>query len=259
MGCLRGPDPSGNTRAGQAVGCPSGRRGRGPKWGDIVIEGGPEDQDGLMKLRHELDTFACIRHARAWDALIDRIPYLPERVHGTDIVVMRELCAGAMFTRTGGMDTTATGERRAYDLNEYADGQIRRFARIGFQIARRRTGRAVSVDKSNVFIAGKLWREAVDEVGRSEFPDAEMTHLFTDNAAYQLACLPTSMWCWRTTCSAICCPTRPGPFRDLSGCCLPPACPAFPAPAVCRARPYTNRFTAALPTSRARASPIRLA
>ncbi|MXZ81827.1 MAG: 3-isopropylmalate dehydrogenase [Gammaproteobacteria bacterium] len=162
----------------------------GPKWDDIVIEGGPEDQDGLMKLRRELDTFACIRHARAWDALIDRTPYLPGRVHGADIIVMRELCAGAMFTRTRGMDTTKSGERRAYDLNEYTDEQIRRFARIGFEIARRRTGRVVSVDKSNVFIAGKLWREAVDDVGRSEFPDIELTHLFADNAAYQLACRP---------------------------------------------------------------------
>ena len=37
-----------------------------------------------------------------------------------------------------------------------------------------RRGRAVSVDKSNVFIAGKLWREVVDEVARKEFADIEL-------------------------------------------------------------------------------------
>jgi len=30
----------------------------GPAWDHIVIDGGPEEQDGLMKLRHELDVFA---------------------------------------------------------------------------------------------------------------------------------------------------------------------------------------------------------
>ncbi len=30
------------------------------------------------------------------------------------------------------------------------------------EVARRRTGKVVSVDKANVFVAGKLWREVVD-------------------------------------------------------------------------------------------------
>ena len=38
----------------------------GPKWDHIEVEGGPEEQDGLMKLRRELDVFACLRPARAW-------------------------------------------------------------------------------------------------------------------------------------------------------------------------------------------------
>ena len=63
-------------------------------------------------------------------------------------------------------------------------------ARVGFEVARRRRGRLLSVDKSNVFIAGKLWREVVDDVGRHEFPDVELTHFFTDNCAYQLCLRP---------------------------------------------------------------------
>jgi isocitrate/isopropylmalate dehydrogenase len=34
----------------------------GPAWDPIVIDGGPEEQDALLKLRHELDVFACVRH-----------------------------------------------------------------------------------------------------------------------------------------------------------------------------------------------------
>ncbi len=164
----------------------------GPRWDHIVIDGGPEEQDGLMKLRHELDVFACIRHARAWDALIERTPFKPARVRGADVVVMRELCGGAMFTQSRGVESKADGSRRAYDLNEYGSDEIARFARVGLEVARRRKGRVVSVDKSNVFIAGKLWREMVEDVAKSEFSDVELTHLFADNAAYQLCCQPAT-------------------------------------------------------------------
>ncbi len=164
----------------------------GPRWDHIVVDGGPEDQDGLMKLRHELQTFACLRHARARDSLLPRTPFRPEVVRGADVMVMRELCGGAMFSSTRGIDTDAAGVRRAYDLNEYTETEIARFARVGFEVARRRRGRVLSVDKANVFVAGKLWREVVGEIGRREFADVELTHFYTDNAAYQLCRQPTA-------------------------------------------------------------------
>ena len=161
----------------------------GPQWDHIVVDGGAEEQDGLMKLRHELQAFACLRHAKTFDALAQRTAFKPERVRGADIMVMRELCGGAMFTPTRGIDESG-GERRAYDLNEYTEAEIARFARVGFEVARRRRGRLLSVDKSNVFIAGKLWREVVDRIGRDEYADIELTHFYTDNAAYQMCCRP---------------------------------------------------------------------
>jgi len=164
----------------------------GPAWDHIVIDGGPEEQDGLMKLRHELDVFACVRHARAWDALLDKTPFRAQTVRGADLVVMRELCGGAMFTRTRGRETRADGSQRAFDLNEYSSAEIERFARVGFEVARRRRSKVVSVDKANVFIAGKLWREVVDEIGKSEFPEVELTHFYADNASYQVCCQPTA-------------------------------------------------------------------
>ena len=162
----------------------------GPQWDHIVIDGGPEEQDGLMKLRHELQVFACLRHARARDALLGRSAFKAEVIRGADVMVMRELCGGAMFSPTRGIDQSGDKGRRGYDLNEYTEIEIERFARIGFEVARRRRGRLLSVDKSNVFIAGKLWREVVDRVGKSEFADVELTHFFADNAAYQLCCRP---------------------------------------------------------------------
>ena len=162
----------------------------GPQWDHIVVDGGPEEQDGLMKLRHELQVFACLRHARARDALLAKTPFRPEVVRGADVMVLRELCGGAMFTRTRGIDDAGERGRRGYDLNEYTEFEIERFARVGFELARRRRGRLLSVDKANVFVAGKLWREVVERVGKAEFADVELTHYYTDNAAYQLCCRP---------------------------------------------------------------------
>lgn len=164
----------------------------GPQWDHIVVDGGPEAQDGLMKLRHDLQVFACLRHARARDALLERTPFRPQVIRGADVMVMRELCGGAMFSPTRGVDVTGD-VRRAFDLNEYTETEIARFARVAFEVARRRRKRVVSVDKSNVLVAGKLWREVVDGIGREEFPDVELTHWFADNAAYQLCCRPADL------------------------------------------------------------------
>ena len=162
----------------------------GPKWDHITVDGGPEEQDGLMILRHELEVFASLRWARAYDPLLARTPFRPQVVQNADVMVVRELCGGAMFSPTRGIDGEG-GSRRAYDLNEYTEAEITRFARIGFEVAQRRRGKVLSVDKSNVFMASKLWREVVDGIGKSEFPDVALTHLYTDNAAYQLSCRPS--------------------------------------------------------------------
>jgi 3-isopropylmalate dehydrogenase len=71
----------------------------------------------MMKLRHELQVFACLRHAKTYDAPVDRTSFKPDVVRGADIMIMRELCGGAMFTSTRGIDEVEGG-RRAYDLNE---------------------------------------------------------------------------------------------------------------------------------------------
>ena len=64
----------------------------GPRWDHAVPEGTPEEKDGLMRLRRELDVHAGIRPAVAWDHLLDRTPYRPDVVRGTDLIVLREMC-----------------------------------------------------------------------------------------------------------------------------------------------------------------------
>jgi 3-isopropylmalate dehydrogenase len=163
----------------------------GEQWDNIVIEGGPAEQDGLMKLRHELGVYAGLRPSRSWNALIPITPYRSECIKGADIMVMREMCGGAFFTETRGIESLVEGGKRAFDLNEYSSDEIERFARACFEVARRRKSRVISVDKSNVVFAGVLWREVVEEIGRAEYADVELMHCYADNAVYQLARRPT--------------------------------------------------------------------
>ena len=158
----------------------------GPEWDGIVMEGGPEMQDGLMRLRRELDCYAGLRPARPFACLEDLTPYRPGLASNADILVLREMCGGAFFGMPRGISTGDDGQRVGFDNSIYTEAEIARIARTGFELARRRRGRLCSVDKANVMQTYVLWREVVREVA-AEYPEVELTLCYADNAAYQLA------------------------------------------------------------------------
>ena len=153
----------------------------------------PVDKDGLMRLRSELDVYAGLRPAQAFGSLIERTPFRPEVVRGADLMMVRELCGGAYFGLPRGIEHLPGGRRRAFDATVYTEAEVERVARTGFELARRRRRRLLSVDKANVMESGMLWREVVSALGASEYPDVELTHFYADNAAYQLARWPRDL------------------------------------------------------------------
>ena len=158
--------------------------------GAVAVARDPADKDGLMRLRRDLDVFAGLRPARAFDALVERTPFRPAVVRGADLMVLRELCGGAYFGLPRGIEHLPGGGRRAFDATVYAEAEIERVARVGFELARRRRRRLLSVDKANVMESGMLWREVVSDIGAREYSDIALTHFYADNAAYQLARAP---------------------------------------------------------------------
>src|SRR5215470_5455488 len=164
----------------------------GPRWDALAIEGTPMDKDGLVRLRKELDAFACLRPAVSYGPLLSRTPFREEVVSGVDIMVLRELCGGIYFGEPRGIRQGADGALEAFDANYYTAAEIARVARVGFLLARRRRGGLVSVDKANVMESGVLWRRIVTEIGAREFPDIALRHLYADNALFQLVRAPRS-------------------------------------------------------------------
>jgi 3-isopropylmalate dehydrogenase len=158
----------------------------GPRWDDLPQEKRPER--GLLRLRQSLDLFANLRPARLYAALIDASTLRPEVIRGVDLLVVRELVSGIYFGQPRGIETCDQGER-AYNTMTYTSEEIRRVARLAFELARKRRGKVTSVDKANVLEVSVLWRREITELA-GEFSDVEVEHLFVDNCAMQLVRAP---------------------------------------------------------------------
>ncbi|MEE4301953.1 MAG: 3-isopropylmalate dehydrogenase, partial [Pseudomonadales bacterium] len=156
----------------------------GPKWDGLPMQERPER--GLLTLRSELGLFANLRPAILFPQLAAASSLKPELVAGLDILIVRELTGGIYFGEPRGVETLADGTRRGFNSYVYTEPEIRRIARSGFETARRRSGRLCSVDKANVLEVTALWREIVEEMA-SDYPDVELSHMYVDNAAMQLA------------------------------------------------------------------------
>jgi len=140
---------------------------------------------GLLRIRKELGVFANLRPAQLYAELAYATTLKPEVVAGLDIMILRELTGDIYFGEPRGRRANAKGEREGFDTMLYSESEIRRIARVGFDIARKRRRKLCSVDKANVLETSQLWREVVSEVA-TDYPDIGLTHMYVDNAAMQL-------------------------------------------------------------------------
>jgi len=154
----------------------------GPKWDDLPTAKRPER--ALLGLRRELGLYANIRPAKVFPALASASTLKEELVSGVDLVVVRELTGGIYFGEPRGVEGEAP-ERIGRNTLVYSEPEIERIALQAFELAAKRSGRVVSVDKANVLESTALWREVVNRV-HANFPDIELSHMYVDNAAMQL-------------------------------------------------------------------------
>jgi len=67
----------------------------------------------------------------------------------------------------------------------YSEHEIERILRVGFELARGRSKRVVSVDKANVLESSRLWRQVAIELS-AQYPDIELQHMLVDACAMRL-------------------------------------------------------------------------
>lgn len=159
----------------------------GPQWDNLDRPLRPEM--GLLKIRSQLGLFGNLRPALLYPQLAGASSLKPEIVAGLDILIVRELTGGIYFGSPRESRVLENGERMAFDTLPYSESEIRRIAKVGFDMARLRGKKLCSVDKANVLESSRLWRAVVEEVAK-DYPDVELSHMYVDNAAMQLVRAP---------------------------------------------------------------------
>jgi 3-isopropylmalate dehydrogenase len=169
----------------------------GPKWDGVARDKRPEA--GLLALRKGLDVYANLRPAFCFPALADSSALKRDLVAGLDIIIVRELTSGVYFGQPRGIETMPDGDRRAVDTQSYTGSEIRRVARVAFELARSRPGKGeryggvLSCEKANVMETGVLWREEVTRLHQEAYRDVALSHMYADACAMHLVRAPRDM------------------------------------------------------------------
>ncbi|MHB8095091.1 MAG: 3-isopropylmalate dehydrogenase [Candidatus Aminicenantales bacterium] len=159
----------------------------GPKWD--TLPGNLRPEKALLGLRKAFGLFANIRPALLHPVLKDSSPLRTDIVaKGIDLVIVRELTGGIYFGEHGYLNCDAG--REAFDMETYCEAEVRRIAKVAFDLARTRRRKVTSVDKANVLESSRLWRTVVTEVA-ADYPDVACEHMLVDNAAMQIVRHPS--------------------------------------------------------------------
>jgi 3-isopropylmalate dehydrogenase len=126
-------------------------------------------EQGLIRLRRELDVYANLRPARKGEI---------------DFLIVRELVGGLYYGPRGVRD-----DGTVFDTCEYHPSQIERIVRRACELAGDRRGHLTSVDKANVLDTSRLWRRVATEVA-ADYPDLRFDHMLVDNAGMQIVLAP---------------------------------------------------------------------
>lgn len=156
----------------------------GPKWDNVPSNLRPEK--GLLGIRKALELYSNLRPSILKPQLKEASPLKDEKLkNGLDVMVVRELTGGIYF----GKRTKAEDGSWASDEEKYSVEEIKRIGKIAFETAMLRNKKVVSVDKANVLESSRLWRAVITEMAK-DYPEVELSHMYVDNAAMQLAINP---------------------------------------------------------------------
>lgn len=154
----------------------------GPKWDNPDAKVRPEQ--GLLGIRKALGLFANLRPVTLHPRLLNASPLRPERLAGVDLVVVRELTGGIYFGEKR-RERDAQGEW-ASDLCLYHEAEIARIVRVAGELARKRRGKLMLVDKANVLETSRLWRSVTTRLMHDEFADLQFEWMLVDACAMHL-------------------------------------------------------------------------
>jgi len=142
-------------------------------------------EQGLLKIRKELELFANIRPVTTYPSLHHLSPLKDNRLRDIDFIIYRELTGGIYF----GAKKLREDSSQASDDCVYNRSEIERVSHLAFQSAQKRRKKLTLVDKANVLETSRLWRKVVQELA-AQYADVAVDYMFVDNAAMQIILNP---------------------------------------------------------------------
>src|SRR5207244_6770809 len=110
---------------------------------------GERPEAGLLALRGALGAYANLRPVISYDAIRDCSPLRAELVHGSDMLIVRELLGGLYFGQPRGFLSEAADDG-AFNTMRYSVSEIERISRVAFEAALTRRRNVTSGDQATV-------------------------------------------------------------------------------------------------------------
>lgn len=146
---------------------------------------GPAGGRYVYDLRAAFNLFVKLTPVRAAPELSDASLLRPERVAGTDLLLVRDNSAGLYQGRFGSSDDG----RSSFHSFSYTRDQIAAVMAVAVRVAEARSGRLVLVTKpGGIPTVSELWRIVAEETNANR---VELSVLEIDNACYQLGSAPS--------------------------------------------------------------------
>lgn len=125
-------------------------------------------EQGLLRIRKELQLYANLRPVTTYASLHHLAPLKPQNLEGVDFIIFRELTGGIYF---GDKQRSEDGNT-ASDSCTYTRNEIERIAHLAFHFAQKpeRRKKLTLVDKANVLETSRLWRKVVQDIS-PQYPD----------------------------------------------------------------------------------------
>jgi len=139
-------------------------------------------EQGLLKMRKSLGLYANIRPINVFTSLTDKSPLKKTIVEEVDFVFVRELTGGIYFGKKG----RSKNKKYAYDICSYSTDEVKRIAKIAFNLSLKRNRKITVVDKANVLETSRLWRETIQQLITEYRLPITVEYMFVDNAAQQI-------------------------------------------------------------------------
>jgi 3-isopropylmalate dehydrogenase len=141
-------------------------------------------------LREGLGLFAQLRPVVVYPQLQKASTLRAEVVDGVDMMLVREISSGALGEAGGEL---ANDEVEARSTVGYTKAEVERVASVALQVAERRSGRVLNLDKADAMSVSRFWRKQL----HAYFDDATkgnegigLEHMFVDDFVREVILRP---------------------------------------------------------------------